>query len=315
MVTGRASPRGALRGALAGPRRGGARARRAARSDAARRRRSLLRRRRGALAAAARAPRGGLGHERGAFLLLLAPWYPLALSAPQSSPAYPARREGADPGLRGRHGHGSPHRHRAVPRARRRGEGLPARAGAGARRVPSAGAAHAAAVARAGRRATTRWTSARSTGSSTRWRPTPSPATRPGGAVALGHGSPEQVDMGRWRDGTPLPRAVWSAAPSPAQPEERYIFRASHRARVGALRRSVGDRARGRPRSAPLGRASRPSPSRRTIPPRGSGAPRSARVGSGPSSPTRRPPPASPPRSDRSPRRAPCRASRARPSR
>jgi hypothetical protein len=36
--------------------------------------------------------------------------------------------------------------------------------------------------------------------------------------------------MGSWRDGTPLPALGWSATPSPAQPEEKYIFRASQRA-------------------------------------------------------------------------------------
>jgi len=51
-----------------------------------------------------------------------------------------------------------------------------------------------------------------------------------GRRVALGHGSPEQVGMGRWRDGTPLAPLVWSASPAPAQPEDRYIFRASQRA-------------------------------------------------------------------------------------
>jgi len=51
-----------------------------------------------------------------------------------------------------------------------------------------------------------------------------------GRRVALGQGSPEQVGMGRWRDGTPLAPLVWSASPAPAQPEDRYIFRASQRA-------------------------------------------------------------------------------------
>jgi hypothetical protein len=51
-----------------------------------------------------------------------------------------------------------------------------------------------------------------------------------GQRVAFGKGSPVQVGMGRWRDGTPLPPLVWSASPAPAQPEDRYIFRASQRA-------------------------------------------------------------------------------------
>jgi 4-amino-4-deoxy-L-arabinose transferase-like glycosyltransferase/dienelactone hydrolase len=51
-----------------------------------------------------------------------------------------------------------------------------------------------------------------------------------GRQVALGQGAPAQVDLGRWSDGSPLPRLLWSAAPSPAQPEEKYIFRASQRA-------------------------------------------------------------------------------------
>jgi len=51
-----------------------------------------------------------------------------------------------------------------------------------------------------------------------------------GRQVALGQGAPAQVDMGHWSDGSPLPRLVWSADPSPAQPEEKYIFRASQRA-------------------------------------------------------------------------------------
>jgi 4-amino-4-deoxy-L-arabinose transferase-like glycosyltransferase len=72
-----------------------------------------------------------------------------------------------------------------------------------------------------------------------------------GRAVALGRGAPEQVGMGSWRDGAPLPALVWSAAPEPAQPEERYIFRASQRAeweRYGQV---------------PAGGASAPTPTRR----------------------------------------------------
>ena len=51
-----------------------------------------------------------------------------------------------------------------------------------------------------------------------------------GRRVAFGRGSPEQVGMGRWRDGTLLTPLVWSREPAPAQPEDRYIFRASQRA-------------------------------------------------------------------------------------
>ena len=51
-----------------------------------------------------------------------------------------------------------------------------------------------------------------------------------GRRVALGQGGPQQVGMGRWRDGTPVSPLVWSATPAPAQPEDRYIFRASQRA-------------------------------------------------------------------------------------
>ena len=51
-----------------------------------------------------------------------------------------------------------------------------------------------------------------------------------GRKVALGQGDVAQVDMGRWSDGSPLPRLIWSAVPTPPEPEERYIFRASHRA-------------------------------------------------------------------------------------
>jgi 4-amino-4-deoxy-L-arabinose transferase-like glycosyltransferase len=51
-----------------------------------------------------------------------------------------------------------------------------------------------------------------------------------GRKVALGRGDVAQVDMGRWRDGSPLPRLIWSPVPAPPHPEERYIFRASQRA-------------------------------------------------------------------------------------
>jgi 4-amino-4-deoxy-L-arabinose transferase-like glycosyltransferase len=70
-----------------------------------------------------------------------------------------------------------------------------------------------------------------------------------GRKVALGQGDLAQVDLGRWRDGRPLPRLVWSAAPSPAQPEDRYIFRASHRAEW----ERYGEKEAAAPEAAPRG--------------------------------------------------------------
>jgi 4-amino-4-deoxy-L-arabinose transferase-like glycosyltransferase len=176
----------------------------------------------------ARARRDEGWGERGAFLLLLAPWYPLGLTAAELA-AYPAdvkaltlvfdddtatdHRIGIGlfaalgvaekdylrvPGI----AHGVCRL--AAPHTLPQSSGLAARDDAlderALHRLLDALAAYAFSGDPAGRR------------------------------VALGQGDVAQVDMGRWRDGSPLPRLLWSAAPSPALPEERYIFRASQRA-------------------------------------------------------------------------------------
>lgn len=46
-----------------------------------------------------------------------------------------------------------------------------------------------------------------------------------GRRVALGHGAPEQVEMGAWPDGTPVERLVSSRDPQPLRAESEYIFR------------------------------------------------------------------------------------------
>ena len=46
-----------------------------------------------------------------------------------------------------------------------------------------------------------------------------------GRRVALGHGTAEQVAMGRWPDGTPVAPLVVSRDPRPLRAEEEYIFR------------------------------------------------------------------------------------------
>lgn len=46
-----------------------------------------------------------------------------------------------------------------------------------------------------------------------------------GRRVAFGHGSAEQVAMGRWPDGTPVAPLVASRHPRPLRGEEEYIFR------------------------------------------------------------------------------------------
>jgi hypothetical protein len=46
-----------------------------------------------------------------------------------------------------------------------------------------------------------------------------------GRRVALGHGTAEQVDMGRWPDGTPVAPLAVSRDPRPIRSEEAYIFR------------------------------------------------------------------------------------------
>jgi hypothetical protein len=50
-----------------------------------------------------------------------------------------------------------------------------------------------------------------------------------GRRVALGHGSAEQVAMGRWPDGKPVAPLVVSRDPQPIRGEEEYIFRRSDR--------------------------------------------------------------------------------------
>ena len=47
--------------------------------------------------------------------------------------------------------------------------------------------------------------------------------------VALGHGAPEQVEMGRWADGTPMRPLVSGGDPEPAQDPSFYLFRADQR--------------------------------------------------------------------------------------
>jgi hypothetical protein len=46
-----------------------------------------------------------------------------------------------------------------------------------------------------------------------------------GRRIALGHGSAEQVAMGRWPDGTPVAPLVSSRDPRPRRDEEEYLFR------------------------------------------------------------------------------------------
>jgi len=50
-----------------------------------------------------------------------------------------------------------------------------------------------------------------------------------GRRVAFGHGSAEQIAMGRWPDGTPVAPLVASRDPQPLRDEEEYIFRHSDR--------------------------------------------------------------------------------------
>jgi hypothetical protein len=50
-----------------------------------------------------------------------------------------------------------------------------------------------------------------------------------GRRIALGHGTAEQVAMGRWPDGTPVAPLVVSRDPQPLRGEGEYIFRHSDR--------------------------------------------------------------------------------------
>lgn len=45
-----------------------------------------------------------------------------------------------------------------------------------------------------------------------------------GRRVALGKGSPEQVSLGHWADGSPLRPLEWRARPQPSRPSDRYLF-------------------------------------------------------------------------------------------
>lgn len=46
-----------------------------------------------------------------------------------------------------------------------------------------------------------------------------------GRRVALGQGSAEQLEMGRWPDGTPRRPLLWAAQPEAARPPSAYLFR------------------------------------------------------------------------------------------
>jgi hypothetical protein len=50
-----------------------------------------------------------------------------------------------------------------------------------------------------------------------------------GRRIAFGHGNAEQLDMGRWSDGTPVTLLEVSRDPQPLHAEEQYIFRHSDR--------------------------------------------------------------------------------------